>query len=175
MTTQLLDRDRRVLGGLLYLLALLLVVGPISEWLVIVWPIHVDIAQARFGAIGLLGERLAVPVVGLFTAMLAATLFGQRLVQGILATLSFIASPALAVLAIEMALDGIQLRNTVRSDVLRGFDRSLARTVLLLLYAAVVAAVLGWAVWKARGQKPHVRNEPAPLVGGGRFGRGTGA
>jgi hypothetical protein len=164
MATQLHDRDKLALGWLLYLLALLLIVGPLSEWLVIVWPIHAEFAQARFGAIGILGERLVLPVVGLFVAILAATLLGQRRAQGILATLSFLIAPAVAALAIELALDGLQLRRTVRADVLRSFDWSLARTVLLLLYAAVVAIVLGWAALKVRGKKPSSRAEPAPLI-----------
>ena len=168
-------RYQRVLGWLLYLLALLLIVGPLSEWMTIVWPMHAGDLQWRFGSIGLLGERLTLPVVGLFTAILSATLLEHRAVQGTLGGLSLLAAPVLAGLAVSIALDGLQLRNTVRADVLPGFDRSLARTGLLLLYAAVVAAVLGWAVLKARREKRSSRSEPTPLVAGGRFTRGPGA
>lgn len=166
---------RRALGWLLYLLALLLIVAPLSQWLLIVWPMHAHVAQWRFASIGLLEERLTLPVIGLFTAILAAMLLEHRAVQGTLGALSLLAALALAVLAVTVALDGLQLRHTVRTEMLRGVDRSLARAVLLLLYDAVVAAVLGWAALKARGKKEPSRSEPTPLVRAGRHPPGPGA
>ncbi|HEY5021381.1 MAG TPA: hypothetical protein VII30_02715 [Gemmatimonadaceae bacterium] len=157
-------RDPRALGWVLYLLALLLIVGPLSQWTVIVWPMHLDVVQWRYGSIGLLEERLTLPMVGLFTAMLAASLLEHRAVQGTLAGLSLLAAPMLAALAVVIALDGIELRYTVPAKALGGFDGSLARTVLVLLYAAVVAAVLGWAGLKARGKKAPRRSESTPLT-----------
>jgi hypothetical protein len=157
-------RDPRALGWLLYLLALLLIVGPLSQWMIIVWPMHPDVAQWRYGSIGLLEERLTLPVVGLFTAIVAASMLGHRAVQGTLGVLSLLAAPALAALAVTIALDGLQLRGTVRTEQLRGFDLSLARTVLVLLYAAVVAAVLGWAALQTRRKKGSSRSESAPIV-----------
>jgi len=168
-------RYSRTLGWLLYLLALLLIVAPLSQWMLIVWPMRADVVQWRFGSIGLLEERLTLPVVGLFTAILAATLLEHRAVQGTLSGLSLLAASALAVLAVTVALDGLQLRHTARAELLGGFDRSLARTVFVLLYAAVVAAVLGWTAFKARRKKRSGRSEPTPLVAVGRFAQGPDA
>jgi hypothetical protein len=157
-------KDPRALGWLLYFLALLLIVGPISQWMVIVWPMHPDVAHWRYGSIGLLEERLTLPVVGLFTAILAANLLEHRAVQGILSGLGLLAAPVLAVLAATIALDGLELRNTVRTEQLGGFELSLIRTVLVLLYASIVAVVLGWAGLKARSRKGLLRRESTPLV-----------
>lgn len=170
-------RDPRAIGLLLYLLALLLIVGPLSQWMVIVWPMHPDVAQWRYGSIGLLEERLTLPMVGLFTAILSASLLQHRAVQGTLSGLSLLAAPALAVLALTLSLDGLQLRHTVRTEQLRGFDLSLARTVLVLLYAAVVAAVLGWAALKAKApkEKGSRRSESIPLPVRRPFPQGPGA
>ena len=168
-------RHPRALGWLLYLLALLLIVGPLSQWMIIVWPMHPDVAQWRYGFIGLLEERLTLPVVGLFTAILAASLLEHRAVQGTLGVLSLLAAPALAVLAVTISLDGLQLLHTVRTEQLRGFELSLARTVLVLLYAAVVAAVLGWAALQARRKKGSSRSESTPPLVRGPFAPGPGA
>jgi hypothetical protein len=168
-------RYQRALGWLLYFLALLLIVAPLSQWLLIVWPMHADVAQWRYGSIGLLEERLTLLVVGVFTAILAAFLLEHRVVQGTLGGLSLLSVPALAGLAVTIALDGLQLRHTVQSEMLRGFDRSLVRMVLVLLYCAVVAAVLGWAALKARGKNGSSRSEPMPLVRAERFPPSPGA
>jgi hypothetical protein len=164
VTSQSNLRYQPALGRLLYVLALLLIVQPLSQWMLIVWPIHADVGQWRFGAIQLLEERLTLPVVGLFTAIAAASLLEHRAIQGILSGLSLLAAAVLAGLAATIALDGLQLRHAVRVEMVRGFDRSLARMVLVLLYGAVVAAVLGWAALKARGKKEESRSEPTPLV-----------
>lgn len=168
-------RDPRALGWLLYLLALLLIVGPLSEWMVITWPMNPGSAVWRFATIGLLGDRLTMPVVGLFTAILSATLLEHRAAQGTLAGLSLLAAPVLAGLAMVIAFEGLELRATVREDVLRGFDRSLARTTLLLLYAAVVAAVLGWAALKAFRKSQPRRSELGPFLARGPFAHKPGA
>lgn len=168
-------RDPRALGWLLYLLALLLIVGPLSEWIVITWPLNPGSAGWRFATIGLLGDRLTMPVVGLFTAIVAATLLEHRTAQGILAGLGLLAAPGLAGLAMMISLEGLELRATVREDVLSGFDRSLARTTLLLLYAAVVVAVLGWAALKARGKHRSRRSESGPLMTRGPLAQKPGA
>lgn len=156
----------RALGWLLYLLALLLIVGPLSQWMLIVWPMRPDVAPWRYGSIGLLEERLTLPVVGLFTAILSARLLEHRAVQRTLAGLSLLAAPILAVLAVTISLDGLQLRHTVRTEQLRGFELSLARTVLVLLYAALVAAVLGWAALKASRKEGSSRESAPPLIRG---------
>jgi hypothetical protein len=156
-------------------LALLLIVEPLSQWMVIVWPMHPDVVQWRYGSIGLLEERLTLPAVGLFMAILAASLLEHRAVQGTLAGLSLLAAPALAVLAVTISLDGLQLRYSVRTEQLRGFELSLARTVLVLLYAAVVAAVLGRAALKARRKKGSSRSESTPRLVRGPFAPGPGA
>ena len=175
MTTNADPRFVRTLGWLLYLLALLLIVGPLSQWLVLVWPMRPGLAPWRYGSIGLLEERLTLPMIGLFTATMAAAILEHRAVQGTLGGLSLLAAPVLAGLAVTIALDGLQLRNTVRPEQLRGFDRSLARTALVLLYGAVVTAVLGWVALKARGKKGSGRSAPPPQVGMGRFASGPGA
>lgn len=146
--------------------------GPLSQWLVIVWPMHPDVAQWRYGSVGLLEERLTLPVVGLFTAITAATLLEHRAVQSILGGLSLLIAPVLAVLAISIALDGLQLRHTVRAEQLRGFEESLARTVLVLLYSAIVSAALGWAARKVRRPQEPSRREPTPVAVSERFARG---
>jgi hypothetical protein len=156
--------EARALGWLLYLVAFLLIVGPISEWLLISWPLQPDQERWRFATIGLLGDRLSLPIVGLFIAIVSATLRQHRVTQTILAGLSILAAPTLIVLAFGMALDGIQLRTTVRADVLWGYDRSLARTVILLFYGAFVTGVLGRVALKARTKRSsRSKTQPLPL------------
>lgn len=152
-------KDLRALAWVLYLLAVLLVVGPVSQWIIIVWPMHVDVPQWRYVSIGLLEERLTLPVIGLFTAIVSASLLDHRAVHGALGGLSLLLAPTLAMLAVTISLDGLQLRHTVRTGQLGGFDLSLVRTVLVLLYAAIVAGMLGWASLKDRGKKESRRRE----------------
>lgn len=143
--------------------------------MVIIWPMYPDVARWRFATIGLLGDRLALPALGLFTAILSATILEHRAVQGTLAGLSLLTAPTLAGLAIVIGLDGLELRNTVREDVLWGYDRSLARTVLLLLYAAVVAGALGWAALKVRRKTGSHRSESTRFPVRRSFAKGPGA
>jgi hypothetical protein len=156
--------DARALGRVLYLLALLLIVGPLSQWVVVVWPMHFDFAQWRYGAIGLLEERVTLPMIGLFVAIVSANLLDQRAIQGILAGVSLAAGPIFVVLALTISLDGLQLRHTVRPEQVGGFDSSLARTVIVLLYASVVAGALGWAALKSRRKKESRRRESTPIA-----------
>jgi hypothetical protein len=129
----------RALYPIAYAIALLLVVLPLLEFTLTIWPLRPNGLMWRFGTFGLLTQALMLPTFGIFVAIIAsATLLHRR----ILLTLAVIAGLFVIVYSaglVLFVLDGLQARATARPE--------LRQTVGVTTIRAVAAATLYIFIW----------------------------
>ena len=161
------ERQLRGLGWSLYLTALLFAASPAFEILAAAYPFHPSLPTWRLAVLGLLSQSLPVPVFGLLLALAAAVLLKQRAAQTAVSVLCGAGAVVLVVGWVSFALDALQLRKSVRPQALAGFDMTVSRSALILLYGVVVLVVLAVLGMRGRGAAPK-DSEPATLIAGRR-------
>jgi uncharacterized membrane protein len=96
-----------------YLLAALLVIIPLFDATMQVWPLRLSDERWRFGAVGSLSNLLLVPMLGLLMAIAIATLTDGRRVRRVVGALCGTLALILAVLSVLFILDYFQVRTIV--------------------------------------------------------------
>lgn len=139
----------RQFSGAAYVVAVLLILIPVGDSLLGVWPIRAGDTNWRFGALGLGSRVVMTPALGMLVALVAAAALDHRRIMRALAVVSFLGGAAAALAATMFAFDALQTRAQVRPDSLAGFDT--AAVVALVKYGlgVVTGAVLGVAGWRA--------------------------
>lgn len=160
-------RQLHGLGWSLYCTALLFVASPALEVLATSYPFHPGAPTWRLAALGLLAQSLPVPVFGVLLALVAAVLLKQRAAQTAVSLLCGLGAAALLVGWVTFALDVLPLRRGVRPEALAGFDMTVARSALIMLYCAAVLVILAVLGMHGRGA-PSRDREPATLIAAGR-------
>ena len=161
------ERQLRGLGWSLYLTALLFAASPALEILATAYPFHPSLPTWRLAVRGLLAQTLPVPVFGVLLALVAAVLLNQRAAQKAVSLLCGVGAAVLLVGWVAFALDALQLRKSVRPQALAGFDMTVSRSALVMLYCMVVLVILAVLGMRTRGAAPQDR-EPATLIAGRR-------
>ncbi|CAN5724893.1 hypothetical protein BH23GEM8_BH23GEM8_08320 [soil metagenome] len=122
-----------------YAIALLLVVLPLLEFALTIWPLRPSVLLWRFGSFGLLTQAMMLPTLGAFLALVVARHLEQRRVQLVLGVAaSFVALLHLGGLGMFM-LDSLQARSLARPD--------LALQVTVTMFRALVAATVYAGIW----------------------------
>jgi hypothetical protein len=135
-----------------YLVALLLVVVPLSDNVVRTWPIRPGDERWRFGTLGILFNALVTPLLGVFLALIVAAVLQQARTLRTLAVLTLVAA-ALVLGAIPLfGLDYLQLRAKVTAEAMGGFDSSARKAIVVGLLSATVALIVGITGWRAAGR-----------------------
>ena len=111
-------------------------------------------------------NTLVTPLLGLFLAMVAATILGnRRMVRG-LSVVSYMATVMLALGLMLFALDYVQARAGVVAERQSGVDIVSWKAVFLGAVGMIVAGSLGRAGWNAsRTIAKDKKNEPIMVVG----------
>jgi len=150
-----------------YMVAAVLVLFPLLDAALTIWPPQPGAVTWRFGAVGLLSRAVMTPLLGLLVAFALALWLEQRRVLRALAVLSGIVTVCLLGAMALFVLDAIQVRSQVRVDAKTAFDA--ASLVALGKYGAVLLATLGFAIggWKAArgGPSPRRAREGAAPAG----------
>src|SRR5688500_16893805 len=97
----------RRIGPLAYIVAATLLLFPMGDYLVAVWPLHPSVVRWRFGAIGILSNALVFPVLAAFLAVTTAALLEHRRVQLVAIGLAAVVALALLVISGMFVLDAI--------------------------------------------------------------------
>jgi hypothetical protein len=137
----------RYISWPVYLVAAMLVLLPVAEFVISVWPIQASVVRWRFGAVGLFSGALMVPILGIFIAYAAALLLEHRAVQRAISVLSGVMVLVLVVAAAGFVLDALQMRGQVRSEALRAFDAASAMGLAkmsLAMFTMLSLSVSGW-------------------------------
>lgn len=158
--------NRTVVAGA-YAVATLLVLIPLSEMILRVWPLRFTEVSWRFGAVGLFSNVLLTPLLGVTLAGVLAFLFGHRRTVRTLSAVLIAAAIVLIGSMAMFALDALQMRGNVVADAQLAFDVASAQALLKIALFVTVGLVLGIGGWRSTGERGSGR-------GAGRgSGRGT--
>jgi hypothetical protein len=144
-----------------YLVALTLVLYPILDTVLAVWPLRPGESTWRFGATGLLSRTLMTSSLGLLLTMVIALVAGHRVALRAAALASAAAAVTLLALSGMFALDVLQTRSSVNPQAKTAFD--VASAVALIKMGLGVALAAGLAVGGWRSEL--VRGPAAPAAG----------
>ena len=156
----------RPLVSAAYVVALLMIVLPLIEVMLSVWPLRFGQTAWRFGTVGLLSQAATTPLVGAILFFATAFFLGHRktvlgagVVTGILSVVLLGAIPL-------FALDAIQMRSQVQANTLRAFDISAMLATIKLAGLFVVAALLTAGAFKTARNNVKGRPvaDPEPLL-----------
>jgi hypothetical protein len=154
----MLTRQDRSFYSIGYAIALLLVVLPLLEFTLTIWPMRPGVVMWRFGSYGLLTQALMLPTVGVFLALGLARFLGHRRMQIVLGAIAALVCVALLGGAALFALDSLQARSLARADMMQQVTITLVRA-----FAAALVYVFIWG-WMAIGA---LRTIPRRAASGG--------
>jgi hypothetical protein len=142
-------------GG--YLVAMAIMVVPLAEFLLTVWPIRAGDLQWRFGSFGLFGNALLMPLIGVAIWMFTAYRLEHRLTLRIGAVITLLGALGVVGVLGLFSLDIMQMRTSVRVDARSGFDLVVAKTVFNFLAYLTVFAWVGITAYRESGSVGRVR------------------
>jgi uncharacterized membrane protein YjfL (UPF0719 family) len=152
------------LAGPLYLVAALLVVVPLVDYVLSVPPAELDSVQWRFSALGLLSGHVLMPILGLAVAFVTSAVLKHHTLQRWMVFACLTIAMLLLVLSVVFLNDVMQLRTPVPNDGRAAFTSAWQRAVIKLVLSAWGFGYLGWrarkmipAASRHRGPRPvHV-------------------
>jgi hypothetical protein len=152
-----------------YLVAITLVMYPILDTVLAVWPLRPGETTWRFGATGLLSRTLMTMSLGLLLTMVIALVAGHRMALRAAAVVSAVAAVTLLILSGLFMLDAIQTRVNVNEQAVTAFYVASAVALIKTVLGAALAAGLavgGWRSQLARGQAAPAagRKQTTPLI-----------
>jgi hypothetical protein len=115
-----------------YLILGAMIIFPLLDAVLTVWPLRLGEVSWRFGAVGIFSRGLMSPLFGLILMYGLALIYEHRVVQRVVAVLAAIAATAVASAAVLFVLDALQMRGQVQPQMKTAFD-----------VATVVALVVG--------------------------------
>lgn len=149
-----LDRDAST-RRLLYVAAFLLIVIPFLQAGQQLWPLKLGDIRWRFGAANAMSSVLLLPFLGMMIVTVIARATestGMARVMGALAALFVIGLLGSLVL---FAMDALQLKSIVTSQMMEGFQTTSFRVVLVTVIFTVAFSMLMMAAFKSsRGSFP---------------------
>ncbi len=155
--------DYRPLLKALYLVAVLLILVPVSEHLGQVLPFRFDNPTWRFGAAGLFSGSLPGTMLGIGFILLLAAALKHRRTMRVVGALSVVLALALLIVLVMFGLDFFEVRAAVNPRVKPPLDRTVIRAFLVIGFSAVTAAIVGIAAW--RSSAPDRRSGAARSAG----------
>jgi chromate transport protein ChrA len=132
------------LAGPLYLLAGMLVLVPLVDFVLSVPPAELSSAQWRFGALGMLSGHMLMPVLGIAVALVVSAITKQYSVQRILVLVCLTTAAIMLVLAIAFLRDMDDARAYVTTDGMPAFSSAATRAIIKLILTSIMLGYLGW-------------------------------
>jgi uncharacterized membrane protein len=145
-----------------YLLAALLVIIPLFDATMQVWPLRLSDERWRFGAIGSLSNLLLVPMLGLLLAIAVATLSDGRRVKRVVGALCGTLALILAVLSVLFILDYFQVRTIVTPKFQHATAVASTTAIVKNLLSIITLVLLSRAGFA--GPKALVSRKAAPVT-----------
>ena len=154
----------RYLSPAAYLVAGVLVVFPLFDSGLSLSPWNAGSAQWRFGAIGMLSNTLMIVALGAFIAVATAVLLNQERLRRILGLVSWGVAVLLLVGIVAFALDAIQARPQIRTDMMFSYQVASLTAGVKLLVGALSFALFGRGCRADTSVRQIVGGGPSVLV-----------
>lgn len=147
----------------LYVVALMIVVVPVVDFVLTVPPAEPSSIQWRFSAVGLLSDYTIMPVLGLALALVVSAVTRHVAMQRLLVIICLMVAVVLFALSSAFFLDMRRVRPTVTAEGLPAFNSAWTRAIIKNMLAAATLAYLGWRARRMlpvrgrhRGAKPVI-------------------
>ena len=124
-----------------YVLVAMLLLFPVLDLSLQIWPFQLASAQWRFGSVGIVSRMLITPYLGLFLMFAVALRLEHSRILKIFTALSALVILVLVVLMGMFALDALEVRALVTAEQIRRFDLTSALALVKLSLASLVAFV----------------------------------
>jgi hypothetical protein len=150
------------LAGPLYVVAALLIVIPLVDFVLSVPPAELSNVQWRFAAVGLLSGYTLTPIMGLAMAFVVSAFVKHHALQRWLVVGCLAFGTILTALSAGFLLDMLQLRFSVPNDGRAAFRSASTRAIVKLGLSVIALMYLGW---RARRMIPaRSRERPSKTV-----------
>jgi hypothetical protein len=155
-------------------LAVVLILTPLMELVVALWPATPGQASWRVGAVGLVSRSLVTPLLGVL-AILAAGLVAERrgVVRGFAVLSSFLVLFIGGSLGLYL-IDALEVRGLMTPEQKGRFDVTAAVAVAKLVMAGLVSAAFTVVGWRAAGAMGEGSGRGAPSAAPGIVTAGSG-
>lgn len=130
-----------------YAVAFLLVVIPIVDLTLRLWPLQVSQVPWRFGATGILTTTIVTPLLGILIGGAVAFRAAHRRVVRALAVITIMGMLFLLVLTGLYVLDALEVRRITMPEALYVFDVTAVQAFLKLCLVITIAGLLGIGGW----------------------------
>lgn len=142
----------RPLSRVGYWLATIFFLFPIITWVTSVWPLQLDRAQWRFGAVGGFSNAALTPLLGLFIGLATAVLANHNKTRRLIGGLCLLLGLASVVMMLSFVLDFLQTRATADPRLHKAID--VASSIALIRQAGVIVALGLMSVTGLRRPRP---------------------
>ena len=144
------------LRRVLYSVALLLIIIPLYQTVLQIWPLKLGNIQWRFAAANILSGVLILPFIGLSILLWMSRVLESRTLSTVVGVVTGISCALLAAGVVVFVLDGLQLKGIVNTAQTNAFNTTVVRTI-----GVVLMFVIGFAlVTLAAFRRPRGRLEP---------------
>lgn len=157
-----------------YLLAVALVLSPLLNLVLSVWPLQPSNVGWRFGAIGVLSGGLSVALMGMLLLAALTAIADQRVGLRVVAVVSALGALLVVGVVGLFLLDALELRNSiVQYQLRRQFEINSLRALMGYGWAFLVLAALAWGGLRASARPRAARQgarrpEEQPVLVGAR-------
>lgn len=154
--------------GVFYPIAAALIILPIIDSLLGIFPLKPHALEWRIANIGFLSGALTIPLIGFVMASVAAHLLGHGKTQRAFAVLYFLLGFILLLTLILFAFDFMQYRPHVQKELLRTYDAVGVKAVIAQTILSVVFLVFGVTILRhsraAARRAERLRQSPVAPV-----------
>jgi hypothetical protein len=150
---------QEALAGPMYVVAALLIVIPVVDFVLGVPEVNLSSIQWRFATVGLLSGYTLTPVLGLSLAFVSSSVLQHHRLQRVLVFLCLTSGFLLLIVCGSFLLDAMQLRASLPAGERPGFNSAWRRAILKHFFSAVALLYLGWG---ARRMIPMARKRKTP-------------
>ena len=144
-----------------YLVAIAMILIPLTDSFTTLFPWNVGDSRWRFGAVGLISNALMIPLAGLLIAFTVASIREQRAVLRTIGVVGFIGALLCLLALVSFALDSLQTRSQVRPEMQASFAIASITAGIKTLLAGATLFAFGISGWKASRSTSRKSNSAA--------------
>jgi hypothetical protein len=134
-----------------YLILATMIVFPLLDAVLTVWPLRLSEVSWRFGAVGMFSRAVMTPLFGVILVYGLALIYDHRMVQRAVAIVAAISALALLGVSFAFVLDAVQMRGQVQPHMKTPFDVASVVALGKLLVISLISVLLFFAAFRSSG------------------------